>query len=260
MGEAREVLVVENARKYFGGVRAVDDVTLKLLEREILSIVGPNGAGKTTLLNIVFGVIKPDKGRVLLRVGDKFLDVTGWPPRRLVRIGLARAFQTPSVFNDMTVIDNVRAAIIARKKALFSLKGYYALGDVEEEAWQLLDYFGLGDKAYVLAKDLSHGERKLLDIVLALASRPRVLLLDEPTAGLSASEKQTVMEIIKRLRDDMGVSVIVVEHDLDVVFGVSDRVVVMYEGRVLAEGPPSVVQEDERVRTLYLGEEEVKKP
>lgn len=250
----RELLIAENLKKYFGGVRAVDGVSLALGYAEIVGIVGPNGAGKTTLLNILSGVLKPDQGRVLLNMGDRFSDVTGWPASKLVRVGVAKAFQTPRIFPNMTVIDNVRAALIGRKKSYFAIRGYYSLKDVEREAWSLLSYVGLSSKAYYEAKDLSHGEKKLLDVVLALALEPKLLLLDEPTAGLSVSEKKLVMDVVKKLREDLGVSIIIVEHDLDVVFSASDRVIVMYDGRILAEGDPESVQRDERVRMLYLGE------
>jgi branched-chain amino acid transport system ATP-binding protein len=244
---AATVLEGVGLRKYFGSVRAVDGVTLRLREAEVLGIVGPNGAGKTTLLNILSGVLKPDAGRVLLRLGGRVVDVTGWPPARLASYGVARAFQIPSVFENMSVIDNVRAAVVGRMRLYArTLKPYDGgLREVDEEAWSIMEFLGLEGKAYTLARDLSHGDRKLLDIALALALRPRVLLLDEPTAGLSAAEKQSVTRLVARLREEKRVSVILVEHDLDVVFAVSDRVMVMYEGRVLAEGDPDAVKRDE---------------
>ncbi|MET1101180.1 MAG: ABC transporter ATP-binding protein [Pyrodictiaceae archaeon] len=251
--EKRELLVAENLKKYFGGVRAVDGVSLALGYAEIVGIVGPNGAGKTTLLNILSGVLKPDAGRVLLNIGGRLFDVTGWPARKLVSVGVAKAFQTPRIFLNMTVIDNVRAALIRRKRGYFAIRGYYGLRDIEEKAWSLLSYVGLSSKAYYEARDLSHGEKKLLDVILALALEPKLLLLDEPTAGLSVSEKDLVMDVVKKLRKDLGISIIIVEHDLDVVFNVSDRVIVMYEGRILAEGSPESVQRDEKVKALYLG-------
>lgn len=249
------VLVAEGLRKYFGNVKAVNGVSFKLGEGETLGIIGPNGAGKTTLLNLLSGVLKPDAGRVLVR-GDKgYVDVTGWSPARIARMGIARAFQVPSIFEGLTVIDNVRAALIASKR-LYSwrMDHYDSIPEVEEEAWKLLEFFGLQEKGYTLARDLAHGEKKVLDVAMALALKPRVLLLDEPTAGLSAAEKPQVIEMLDRLKKASRISIIVVEHDLDVVFAVSDRVLAMHEGRVISEGPPEKVRRDPLVKEAYLGE------
>ena len=245
-------------KKYFGRVRAVDGVTLSLVESEILGIVGPNGAGKTTLLNILSGILKPDGGKVLLRVEkepSKFIDVTGWPPQRLAMLGVARAFQIPNVFDNLTVLDNVRTAIIGRKRLhRRPFKPYEGgLPDVDSEAEDILEFVGLKGQSYKRARDLSHGGRKLLDIALSLSLHPRILMLDEPTAGLSFSEKEAISRLIARLRSERRISIIIVEHDLDVIFRVSDRVIVMHEGRILAEGPPDSIREDERVRKVYLG-------
>ncbi len=250
------VLKGEDLRKHFGNVRAVDGVSLHVMPGETLSIIGPNGAGKTTLLNLVSGIIRPDAGRVMVRRGDRYVDVTGWSPARITRLGVARAFQVPNIFDNMTVIDNMRAALVGATGVYSrTLKPYYSIAGVEEEAWRLLEFFGLAGKAEALARDLSHGEKKVLDIALALASKPSILLLDEPTAGLSAAEKPLITGLLKRLRDEAGVAIVVVEHDLDVVFEVSDRVMVMHEGRLLAEGPPEEVRRDPRVKEAYLGEE-----
>jgi len=256
MSEETVALRVKELRKYFGSVRAVDGVSFELHEAEILGIVGPNGAGKTTLLNLISGVIKPDSGKVMTRIRGRMVDVTGWPPPKLSSIGIARAFQVPNVFEGLSVLDNLRAAIIARNRLYRSISKPYdgGLAGVDDEAWRLLEFVGLSDKYYVAARSLSHGERKLLDIAIALALNPRILLLDEPTAGLGSQDKDLVVDLIKKFRAEQRKSVIVVEHDLDVVFSVSDRVLVMYDGRVLAIGPPDAVRADPRVRKLYLGE------
>jgi branched-chain amino acid transport system ATP-binding protein len=249
------VLVAEGLRKYFGNVRAVDGVSLKLGEGETLGIIGPNGAGKTTLLNLLSGVLKPDAGRILVRGERGYVDVTGWSPAKIARMGVARAFQMPSIFENLTVIDNVRAALVAARRLYAGRTEHYdAIPEVEEEAWKLLEFFGLEEKGHVLARDLAHGEKKALDIAIALALKPRVLLLDEPTAGMSAAEKPQVVEMLNRLKKVSGISVVVVEHDLDVVFAVSDRVLAMHEGRVISEGPPERVRSDPLVKEAYLGE------
>ncbi|MCE4602873.1 MAG: ABC transporter ATP-binding protein [Desulfurococcales archaeon] len=250
----RPVLVVEDVRKYYGRVAAVDGVSLTVEEESVVGLIGPNGAGKTTLLDIISGVVKPDTGRVKLATEEGEIDLTGRPISYITRMGVSRAFQIPNVFSGLTVLDNLRTALVASRRLYTrSTRSYESLPGVDEEAHRLASLVGLGDRMEVPASSLSHGERKLLDIAMALTTKPRVLLLDEPTAGLSAVEKGRIVELIRDLRG-RGIPMLVVEHDLDVVFSVSDRVVAMHEGKVLVEGRPEEVRSDPRLRVAYFGE------
>jgi len=251
------VLSAENITKRFGQVIAVDGVSLSLGEREVLGLIGPNGAGKTTLLSILGGSIYPDAGRILLRPrgGGGLVDVTRAPPEERVRMGLAKSYQIPNVFDNVTVMDNVRIAVFA-SRGLYTRawRDYTRFPEVDEEARRVLERMGLWGKRGKLARELSHGERKILDIALAYVTRPHVLLLDEPTSGLSVSEKALVRDLAESLRREEGMSMIVVEHDLDVVFDLADRVILMNEGRVVLEGPPEDVRESRELKVIYLGQ------
>lgn len=255
-GESGVVLEAEGLTKIYGHVKAVDDVSFKLREGETLGIVGPNGAGKTTLLNLISGAIYPDKGRIRLTLPDgRVVDVTRMPPHRRVALGLAKSYQIPNIFENLTVIDNLRLAVFASTgRYLNPTRLYYKFGEVDQEVTRVIDAFGLGEKAFERARNLSHGERKILDVALAYILRPRVLLLDEPTSGLSVAEKENLLPLLRRLPEE-GISVIIVEHDLDVVFELSDRVILMNEGRVILEGPPEKVRESRELRVIYLGKE-----
>ena len=250
----KPVLIVEDVRKYYGKVTAVDGVSLTVEEGSIVGLIGPNGAGKTTLLDIISGVVKPDTGSVRLVTPEGVVDLTGKPISYITRMGVSRAFQIPNTFNGLTVLDNLRTALIASRR-LYSkpLRSYEDLPDVNDEARRLASLVGLEDRLDVVASSLSHGERKLLDIAMALTTRPRVLLLDEPTAGLSAVEKHRITGLIMSLKKN-GIPMLVVEHDLDVVFSVSDKVVAMHEGKVLVAGSPEEVRGDPRLRIAYFGE------
>ncbi len=253
----KPVLIGKGLKKYFGNVRAVDGVFIQINPGEVVGLIGPNGAGKTTLLNLLSGVLKPDSGEVLVYVGGKkeYINVAGWNPAKITGLGVARAFQIPNIFENMTVIDNLRAAIIASKKLYGkTLRFYDRINDVEREAEKLLKLFGLIEKAESIAGGLGHGERKILDIALALTVKPKILMLDEPTAGLSAAEKPLIIDLIRKLKNEINAAILVVEHDLDVVFTVSERVVVMHEGKILAEGTPEEIKSDIRVREAYFGE------
>ncbi|MEB3774415.1 MAG: ABC transporter ATP-binding protein [Desulfurococcales archaeon] len=249
----RPVLIVEDVRKYYGKVTAVDGVSLTVEEGRVVGLIGPNGAGKTTLLDIISGIVKPDAGRVKLATPGGEIDLTGKPISYITRMGVSRAFQIPNVFNGLTVLDNLRTALIASRRLYSkSLKKYEDLPEIDEEAMRLASLVGLDERLDVTASSLSHGERKLLDIAMALTTKPRVLLLDEPTAGLSAVEKGRITRLIMDLKAS-GIPMLVVEHDLDVVFSVSDSVVAMHEGKVLARGSPEEVRRDPRLRIAYFG-------
>ncbi len=247
-GEREEMLRTEGVKKHFGSVRAVDGVSMRVERGEIVSLVGPNGAGKTTLLNLISGLIRPDSGRIYF-LGR---DVTGMRPSQLVRMGMARCFQISNVFENLTVLENLLAAVHSIEGSISPLRRYDEEKAVEK-AVRVLREFGLDGKAHLTPKELSHGDRKLLDVAIAYALRPKMILLDEPTAAMSVGEKRTTVGVIKKLRDQLGVTVLLVEHDLDVVYEVSDRIIVMHQGTVLAEGRPEEVRENPKVREVYLG-------
>ena len=244
------ILQVEGLKKYFGGVHAVDNVFLQLREGEIRAVIGPNGAGKTTFFNVICGKYPPTSGKVFL-MG---MDVTGLPPYRISRLGLGKSFQITNIFQGLTVFENVQAAVISfRKKGGTFLTPANRLQGVNEEALEILKSVGLEGKEAFPSISLSHGEQRHLEISLALAGRPKILLLDEPTAGMTPYESILTMELIKKLVKEKGVTILFAEHDMDVVFSVADRIIVMNQGRVIAEGIPEENKQHQGVRDVYLG-------
>ena len=229
----------------FGGVKALDGVSLVVAEGERRAIIGPNGAGKTTLFNILTGELDPTTGRVLLAG----VDVTGRTPHELARRGLARMYQRNELFETLAAHENVMLALGALSGAYRPFTAPSATD--RAAAHELLERVGLGDHAYAPARSLSHGERRQLELALALAARPRLLLLDEPTAGMSGAETTRITELIGSL--DRSMTVVIVEHDMDVVFRLADRITVLHEGRVLAEGTPEAIRLDAEVNEVYLG-------
>ena len=244
MERAKSVLRAEGVRKAFDGLRAVDHVDFELRAGEVVALIGPNGAGKTTLLNVLSGQLRPDAGRVVL-VGR---DVTRWPPHARARAGLARTFQIPQLAPSLTVREHVEAARLRGR-----LRGRRPEG-LERAVEALLERGALLDKRDVPAGALAHGDRRLLELALALALEPKALLLDEPAAGLSPAEVERFLQLVRGLRaerDDL--AILLVEHDMDVVFELAERVVVLHRGRVLAEGPPPAIREHPDVQAVYLG-------
>lgn len=231
-----------------GGAQILDDVTLTVGAGELLGIIGPNGAGKSSLVNILSGVQRSTTGRVSL--GDK--DVTKTSATKRARMGLARSFQTSALFDGLTAGENVRLAIQASGERPFS-PFRRAEGDGGDRIDALLERVRMPGRADTLARDLSHGDRRKLELAMALASDPTVLLLDEPMAGVSAEDVDGLTEIIGEVRDS-GVAVAMVEHHMHVVLGLADRVAVLHHGQVLAAGSPDEVTADERVQQAYLGE------
>ncbi len=241
-------LVCRGLRKGFGALRAVDGVDLAVRGGALHSIIGPNGAGKTTLFNCVTALFPTDGGQVTFEGAD----VTRLPPHALVRRGLARSFQIISLFHSLPVFENVRIAVQARSRHRFSLVVWADdLADINAETWQLLDDLGLAEKAAMPADSLSHGDQRLLEIGIALATRPRLLLLDEPLAGLSAAERTRIAALIRRLAGR--ITVVLIEHDIDRVLALSDRLSVLHQGRLIAEGTPEEIQRNPEVQAAYLG-------
>jgi branched-chain amino acid transport system ATP-binding protein len=234
----------------FGGVRAADGVDLEVAEGEILAIIGPNGAGKTTFLNMVTGYLRPQSGSIRFAGTE----ITGLPPRRIVRLGVARSFQIPQLFTEHTVLENV-ALHLAARSGFWAAFAPLLSAERRAEALALLAGLELGPSAEARADQLDEGARKLVDIAMALALRPRLLLMDEPTSGVAAADKHAIMDrLVAALRRE-GVTAVFVEHDMEVVARHADRVAVWSQGRILAEGPPAAVLADPTVRREVIGVE-----
>jgi len=241
-------LVLDHVSRVFGRLRAVDDVSLTVRAGERRAVIGPNGAGKTTLFNVISGEVTVTAGRILM-FGD---DVTRRPQHQRAARGLARTFQITRLFPSLSVLDNVRLACTALDTRKFSmLRSLSCFGDVMEKAEELLAEFGLADQRHDLARNLSYGDQRKLEVALSMAGRPRLLLLDEPMAGLSAHERESMQEILQRL--DPAIAVMLIEHDMDIAFGFAQQVTVMHQGRVVAEGTKDQISATRSVQEIYLG-------
>jgi branched-chain amino acid transport system ATP-binding protein len=240
--------MVDRVTHDFGGLRALDEVTLSVGVGERRAILGPNGAGKTTLFNLITGLLAPVAGRIHLFEHD----VTALAPYRRARLGLGRTFQITTLFPRLTVLESVLLAVQGADRSRASLfRPPRAHRHLERRAEELLDEWGLAERRSVLTRELSYGEQRQVELILALSSRPRALLLDEPTAGLSAAETATVVAMIERFPRD--VTVLLIEHDMDVAFGLAERITILHQGRLLADGPRDEVRADPRVAEIYLG-------
>ena len=244
------LLETVNLKRYFGDTRAVDDVSMTIEEREFVSLVGPNGAGKTSFINVVSALLRPDSGRIVFMGRDN----TRTTATQRVRAGIARSFQLVNVFDDLSSFDNVALAIFSRQGKTAHL-GALAHRDreVSGEADKVLEQFALAGKRAVIARDLAQGERKLLDVALAYALRPRLLFLDEPTSGVSTRDKGQIMDTIASVVRGEGITAVIVEHDMDVVFTYSDRIIVMAQGTILAQGTPDEIRASDQVAMVLLG-------
>ena len=244
------LLATTHLTKCFGDMRAVDGVNFSVEAGELLALVGSNGAGKTTLVNLISGLLRPDSGTIAFRGND----VTSQKVYDRIRAGIARSFQLVNLFDQLTTLDNVALAIFSREGKTRNF-AYLADHDlrVRQEAGDILEQFGLTDKAGVPAGGLAQGERKLLDVAVAVALRPTLLFLDEPTSGVSTREKAPIMDIITAIVRSENITAVIIEHDMDVVFKYSDRIVMMHEGKILAEGTPEAIRANERVTTTLIG-------
>jgi branched-chain amino acid transport system ATP-binding protein len=245
------LLQIENLAKRFGGIVATDDLTLHVTEGELHAIIGPNGAGKTTLIAQLSGQLIPDSGSICFAGAD----VTKLPPYRRSHLGLARSFQITSLFLDLSVLDNVSLAVQAHAGHSFRFwQNARDESDLREPARAALARVGLTARADIPASALSHGEHRLLELAMALAGRPRMLLLDEPMAGLGPDESARMVDMLRALKKEY--TILLVEHDMEAVFALADRITVLVYGRVIASGHPDDIRNNAQVREAYLGEEE----
>ena len=244
------MLELRNVSKRFGGVVATDDVTLEIARGEVHALIGPNGAGKTTLVAQISGMLPVDTGRIVFE-GE---EITHLKAHARVRAGLARSYQVTSIFRRFTVLGNLALAVQARSGSSFSFwRPLAAEAALVDEARTLAREVGLSEKADTLAANLSHGDQRALEVGLALATRPRLLLLDEPMAGMGPQESARIIELIERLRASL--TVLLVEHDMDAVFRLASRISVLVNGRLIASGSPPAIRLDPEVRKAYLGDE-----
>jgi branched-chain amino acid transport system ATP-binding protein len=244
------ILRAEKLHKSFGGLTAVYDVNLQIQEKELVSIIGPNGAGKTTLFNLLTGHLPTDSGRVFFQEKE----ITRLPPHTISRMGIGRSFQRLNIFPRLSAFENIQVAVFSVQ---MKSRNLFARADqlVRPETDAILESVGLLNKKETQGGLLAHGDQKRLEMGIALAVNPSLLLLDEPTQGMSPKETEETTELIRRLVKERGLTLIFVEHDMNVVFGISDSIKVMHQGKIIFEGSPEAVRNNDEVQKIYLGEE-----
>ena len=248
------ILEATNIQKYYGDFCALAGVDIRIHEGEFVSVIGPNGAGKTTLINCLTGFLKPDTGQVKF----KGQDIAGMGPEKLSKMGIARSFQLVSIFPDLTLIDTLKVAVISREgkggKIFASLSKDKA---VHEQALEIAELFGLSDRLKETSKNCPQGIKKLLDVASAFALHPEIILLDEPTSGVSTSDKNKIMQVLLDASEKIGIKTILqVEHDMDIVFSYSDRIIAVQQGKILADGLPGEIEKNEEVICNVVGQKE----
>jgi len=246
--EDRTILEVKDLYKHFGNLTAVNGINLSVDKGKRHAIIGPNGAGKTTLFNLLSGRFRPSQGQILFRGQD----ITGMPPYRISRLGIARSFQIINVFPQLSVFENIHAVLMSKHHIRYQfLRNLKKWKNVTEETFPLLEQIGLLDKKDVLAGFLSYGEQRALEVGLTIASDPELILLDEPTAGMSMDETRQAIKLIDRVTK--GKTLVIIEHDMEVIFSLADLITVMQYGEVVTTGAPEEIRKDQRVKEAYLG-------
>ena len=246
------LLETDGLVKRFGGLTATDDVNIAIEQGERVSLIGPNGAGKSTLINLITRNLDESEGDI--RFKDE--SITGLSPHEITQRGISKSFQTASIFPDLTVEKNAQVAAIGAERGAFRfdfLRRQDSFSGIERRARETLEAVGVWDQRNVTAADLPYGDKRRLEIGIALVSEPDMLLMDEPTAGMSPEETHATVDLIEEVTDRLDLTVLLVEHDMEIVFDVSDRIVVLNRGRVIAEGPPEEIREDDDVQEAYLG-------
>jgi branched-chain amino acid transport system ATP-binding protein len=246
----KSILELQGIYKDFEGLQVLFDINLGVQEGQRHAIIGPNGAGKSTLFNLITGKYRPSKGRIFLK-GE---GITGTNPFKLTRMGMARSFQITNIFRTMTVFENVRNAVLSKNKIRYNMFSRLSkMDEINGQTEKALGEIGLLERKDDIAGELSYGQQRALEIGLAIATDPELILLDEPTAGMSSEETREAVRLIERVTE--GKTLIIVEHDMEVVFSIADRISVLYYGQVLASGPPDEIRSNQKVKDAYLGEE-----
>ena len=242
------MLHVESIVKSFDGFMAVNGATLKVEKGDVVAVIGPNGAGKTTLFNLISGQLPPTAGNIWFK--DE--NIAGLAPHRVCRKGISRSYQVVNIFHRLTVFENVQVAVLSRRKKTFNIFKPAKIMAVKETR-KILDSVGLLDKAEMISGTLSHGDQKVLEIGIALGNRPELLILDEPTAGMSPEETAVTLRLMKRLSGELGLTILFCEHDMGVVFSIANQIMVMQHGGTIIQGSPEDVRSNQQVREAYLG-------